>query len=339
MRGRVEWLTVDSVALKNNAGKEPALRRFPVYLPPSHGQGTERFPTVYLLHAFGSAGASWTNHNGFTPNTLERLDRLIEAGTVPPAIAVCPDGWTRLGGSQWINSAGTGRYADYLAQDVVKAVDGSFRTDPRPRSRALIGTSSGGYGALAVTRAQPGLFDHLACHSGDAFFEYCYLPDFPKAAGALMDGGGVSNWFEGFRRRARETQLRGNDHLVLNTLAMAAAYSPRAGAPLELELPFDASSARILPQVWSRWLEHDPVRFILENGRAFAGLRSAFIDCGTQDEFNLRWGARQVAEALIGVGAPVVHEEFPDGHRGIGYRHERSLGYLLPRMVDASSTT
>jgi hypothetical protein len=27
----------------------------------------------------------------------------------------------------------------------------------------------------------PEVFDGLADHSGDAAFEYCYLPDFPKA--------------------------------------------------------------------------------------------------------------------------------------------------------------
>ena len=335
MRGQLEWLTVDSGALRENSGGEPSHRRFPVYLPPGYADGKDRLPTVYLLHAFGASGFNWTHHNGFSPNSLQRLDRLIETGAVPPAIAVCPDGWTRLGGSQWVNSAGTGRYADYLAQDVVHAVDASFRTDPRPSARAVVGTSSGGYGALAVTRAHPSVFGHLACHSGDAFFEYCYLPDFPKAASALLDGGGVSLWFETFNRRARESQLRGNDHLVLNVLAMAAAYSPRAGQPLGIELPFDLSSGRLLTEVWEKWLEHDPVRFIPKHRRAFAGLRSAFIDCGTQDEFNLRWGARQVSEALIGVGAPVVHEEFPDGHRGISYRHERSLSYLLPRMGDS----
>lgn len=335
MRERIRWLTVESTALKDNPGGEPETRRFPVYLPRGYTEeGADRYPVVYLLHAFGSGASSWLNQSGFSPSTLQRLDQLIDGGVVPPAIAVCPDGWTRLGGSQWVNGAGTGRYADYLAQDVVHAVDAAYRTHARAQARAVLGTSSGGYGALAVCRAHPGVFGHLACHSGDAYFEYCYLPDFPKAATALTDAGGVSKWYESFTRRAQETQLKGNDHLVLNVLAMAAVYSPKEGKALGLELPFDSTSGRLIPEVWERWLEQDPVRFIPRHRRAFAGLHSAFVDCGTQDEFNLRWGARQVAEALINVGAPVVHEEFPDGHRGIAYRHARSLSYLLPRMAE-----
>ena len=58
-----------------------------------------------------------------------------------------------------------------------------------------------------------------------------------------------------------------------------------------------------------------------------------FIDCGTRDEFHLRWGARMVAASLRQGGVEVVHEEFDDGHRDVNYRYERSLSYLLPRLV------
>ncbi|HZH02278.1 MAG TPA: alpha/beta hydrolase-fold protein, partial [Myxococcaceae bacterium] len=287
--------------------------------------------------AFGAGGRSWLNFNGFTPNTLERLDRLIGHGAVPKAIAVCPDGWTRLGGSQWVNSAATGRYADFLGRDVVGAVDAAFRTRARASARAVMGTSSGGYGALVAAREFPDVFGHLACHSGDAYFEYCYLPDLPKAAGAFLAAGGPERWFAELERRAQETQMRGGDHAVLNALAMAAAYSPRPGVPLNLELPFDEQTARIRPEIWEQWLAHDPVRFIPQYADRFRRLQTVFVDCGTQDEFNLRWGARIVAGALREAGGSVTHEEFQDGHRGVAYRHERSLTLLLNRMTSVEA--
>jgi len=127
--------------------------------------------------------------------------------------------------------------------------------------------------------------------------------------------------------------MRGDDFAVINILAMAAAYSPRAGAPLGLDLPFEPHTARLRLEVWKRWTQHDPVRFVPERVESFQQLSSLFLDCGTRDEFNLRWGARMVSESLRAAGVDHVHEEFEDGHMGINYRFERSLSYLLPRMA------
>jgi hypothetical protein len=68
---------------------------------------------------------------------------------------------------------------------------------------------------------------------------------------------------------------------------------------------------------------------------AFRRLATVFVDCGTRDEFHLRWGARQVAEALRAGGVGVIHEEFEDGHGGINYRYDRSLRLLGERLERA----
>ena len=39
-----------------------------------------------------------------------------------------------------------------------------------------------------------------------------------------------------------------------------------------------------------------------------------------------------LVESLRSGGIEVVHEEFEDGHRDTGYRYERSLAYLVPRL-------
>jgi hypothetical protein len=114
---------------------------------------------------------------------------------------------------------------------------------------------------------------------------------------------------------------------------MAAHYSPRPGAPLGLALPFDPETGALRPEVWARWLEHDPVRFVARSLGAFRRLATVFLDCGTRDEFRLRWGARMVARALREGGVPVVHEEFDDGHFGIDYRYARSLSVIGPRLA------
>ncbi|HTP49310.1 MAG TPA: alpha/beta hydrolase [Anaeromyxobacteraceae bacterium] len=329
MEGRLELDWIESPALSDNPLGDPARRPVYLYLPARHRPG---LPAVYFLHGFGGSAHSWVGFQPFALTVPERLDALVSTGAVPPVVGVFVDGFTALGGSQWVNSPAIGAYRDYLSQDVVAFVDRKLGTLGRPEARAVVGKSSGGYGALVMGRHHPEVFGHLGCHSGDAGFEYCYLPDFPKAASALL-GSDAARWLGEMRNRARETKLRGEDHPTLNILAMAAAYSPSPGAPAGLDLPFEPETARLRPEVWERWLAEDPVRFVPKSLPAFRRLGSVFLDCGTRDEFHLRWGARMVAEELRRAGVALVHEEFEDGHRDINYRYDRSLSYLVPRLA------
>jgi enterochelin esterase-like enzyme len=333
MKGVLETRELQSVALESNPLADRARRDLRVYLPPGYAEGEQRYPVVYFLHSFSNSGASWANVSAFGLSAVDRLDGLIEAGTIPPVIGVFPDGWTSLGGSQWINSDAIGRYRDYVAKDVVGFMDRTYRTVAKAAARAVLGHSSGGYGALVMGRYHPELFSHLGSHAGDSYFEYCYLPDLPKAASSLMKAGGVEAWYADFKKRTRETKPRGEDFTVINVLAMAAAYSPKRGEPLNLELPFDPQTARLKLDVWNRWLVHDPVRFVPKFLDAFRKVKSVFLDCGTRDEFNLRWGTRMLAEEFKSSGVELAHEEFDDGHSGVTYRFERSLSFLVPRMA------
>jgi S-formylglutathione hydrolase FrmB len=333
VKGNVDIHEVPAPSLEGNPLGDPTRRRTPIYLPEGYASSGLRYPVVYFLHGYSGSGMNWLNATGFSPPPIERLDNLIVAGTIPPVIAVYCDGWTALGGTQWINSDAVGRYKDYVVKDVVVYTDKAFRTVPQAAARGLIGKSSGGYGVLAMSRYHSDVFGHVACHSGDAYFEYCYLPDFPKAAAALAQAGGLEPWYRTFLQRAHDTRSKGEDHAVINSIAMAAAYSPKKGDPLNIELPFEPDTARLKPDVWSRWLGHDPVRFIPRHADAFRKLKTIFVDCGLRDEFNLQWGARMVAQELVAAGVEVRHEEFDDGHMGIYYRYDRSLSYLVPRMV------
>jgi hypothetical protein len=113
---------------------------------------------------------------------------------------------------------------------------------------------------------------------------------------------------------------------------MAAHYSPDPAAPLGLALPFELPSGRMRDDVWRRWLAEDPVRFVPAALDRYRRLSTVFLDCGTRDEYHLRWGARMVAEALRRGGVEVVHEEFEDGHGGTSYRLDRSLAVIAPRL-------
>ena len=102
-------------------------------------------------------------------------------------MVVLVDAWTSLGGSQFLNSTSTGRYLDYLCDEIVPFVDARYPTAADREHRALAGKSSGGYGAMVVPMLRPEVFGALASHAGDALFECCYLPEFPKIARTLRD--------------------------------------------------------------------------------------------------------------------------------------------------------
>jgi enterochelin esterase-like enzyme len=331
VQGSLVELEIDSPALAGNALGDPARRLVLAWLPPGHGRAP--LPAVYFLHGFTGSARGWTNVSAFTPTVPERLDALVAAGEIPPFVGVFPDGMTALGGTQWTNAPAVGRYQDWVAEDVVREVEARLGTLPRREARAVIGKSSGGYGALRLGRDRPDVFALVGVHAGDAYFEYCYLPDLPKAAAALLDAADAKAWLEGMKRRARETKLAGADHVPLNAIAMAAHYSPNPAAPLGLDLPFELPTGRVREDVWARWLAHDPVRFLPEGREALRRLTAVFLDCGTRDEHNLRWGTRIVAALLRDAGVPVEHQEFDDGHSGTAYRYDASLRFLVPRLA------
>jgi S-formylglutathione hydrolase FrmB len=334
MKGSVQVFEVFAGSLEGNPLGDSSTRKTPVYLPPGYAANVnERYPVAYFLHGFTGSGMSWLNTSPFTRNVPERLDALIAAGTIPPCIGVFIDGWTALGGSQWMNSEGIGQYRNYVARDIVGWADRTLRTVAKGGARALIGKSSGGYGAMVISRFHPDVFQHIGVHSGDAGFEYCYLHELPMALSPISKAGGIEPWFRDFKERAIATKMRGDDHTVINMLAMSAAYSPKKGEPLGLDMPVDLQTGRLKIETWNRWLVHDPVRFVPKHADAYRKLKSIFIDCGSKDEFNLRWGARIVIEELKNAKVEqLVHEEFEDGHMNVNYRFERSLQHLVPRL-------
>jgi len=330
VRGRLLELELDSPALAGNPLGDPARRTALAWVPPG---GSAGLPCVTFLHGFGGTARGWTQASLFAPTVPERIDALVEADELPPFVALFPDGATALGGTQWTNAPAVGRYQDYVADDLRAAAEARLGTIPRREARAVVGKSSGGYGTLCMARDRADVYALAAAHAPDCCFEYCYLPDLPKAAGTLLAAPDAAAWLEGAKRKARETKLGQAEFTALNVVAMAAHYSPRAGAPLGLDLPFELPTGRLRDDVWERWLPHDPVRFVPRSADAFRRLAGVFLDCGTRDEFNLRWGTRMVAEALRALGVPVEHQEFEDGHSGTGYRYDASLRFVVPRLA------
>jgi enterochelin esterase family protein len=325
-RGRVVLDRIDSRVLAHNPLGDPSSRALPVYLPPGYDDSkTKRYPTLYLLAGFAGSGPAMLNRSAFGEAIDQRLDRLIGAGAMKPCVVVLPDCMTSFGGSQYLSSRATGRYEEHLAVELVRFVDARYRTLAGASHRGVAGKSSGGYGALVHAMKHPDVFGACASHSGDIGFELGYMPDFPKAATDIGKAGGLVAWMKRFRASPKKSHAQ---FTTMNVVAMAACYSPHPKLPFGLELPFDVETAEIVPRVWEKWLEQDPLRMLAGHAKALRALRLLYLDAGTKDEFNLHFGARRFAKRARALGVRVVHEEFDDGHMDTSYRYDVSLPKL-----------
>jgi len=327
MPGLIRTLTIDSDLLQDNPLGDPHQRALPVYLPPGYDDDrARRYPVVWVLAAYTSRGPMLLNERGWGESTAERLDRLVGSGAVPPLIAAFPDCWTRWGGSQYLDSPATGPYMSHLVEELVPALDTAFRTDTRREARACTGLSSGGYGALRLGMAHPETFGLVAATAADSAFELSLRPDLPRACTTLEAAGGLEPFLDGFFAARR---LRGDQIGAMMVVALATCYSPNPERPPILaDLPMDPRTAELVPEVWERWLAHDPVRLVAGHAEALASLRLLALDAGTRDEHHLHFGHRILARELERAGVPFVFEEFDDGHRGIGYRQEQALARI-----------
>jgi S-formylglutathione hydrolase FrmB len=331
--GRLDEHSFPSEVLKENALEDPHIRPLWVYVPPGYDGETERrYPSLYLIQGLTGQLDMWRNRTAFRKNPPELMDDLFASGDAPPAILVWVDCWTSLGGSQFLDSPGTGRYHTYLCDEVVPWVDANYRTLAAPGQRGIAGKSSGGYGAMVTPMLRPDLFGGFATHAGDALFEACYLPDFRVSARALRDhyDGSFERFWEDFR--SRPALSKESDHVLLNDWCMAACYSTDEDGTVHL--PYDTDTGELKPEVWERWLAWDPVRMAPRYADALRSLRAVYIDAGNRDDVYLDLGAEAFRRALAEIGVTDVCYELFDGtHMGIEYRYPLGVKYLAEKLT------
>ena len=332
LAGRLDRVAIESEALQGNLLGDPHVRPLWVYLPPGYDDDADRrYPTIYAIQGLTGQVDMWANRPPHRPTVLERVDALFAEADVPPCVVVYVDCWTSLGGSQFLDSPGTGRYHTYLCEEVVAFVDERYRTVPDGDRRGIAGKSSGGYGAMVTPMLRPDLFGALATHAGDALFECCYQPGFPTCARLLREHyhGSYERFWEDFR--GRPAFSREGDDDLLNAWCMAACYSTDEDGAVRL--PFDPATGRMIEEVWQRWLALDPVRMAPAHTDALRSLRAIYIDSGTRDEWYLDLGAEAFRAALAEVGVTDVRFELFDAtHMGIEYRYPIAIRYLAERL-------
>jgi len=334
LAGRIEEHVLDSAVLRDNPLADPHERPLWVYLPPGYDEDPDRrLPSVYVIQGYTGHLAMWQNRSAYRQPYPETADGVFARGEAPPTIVVFVDAWSRYGGSQFVDSAGTGAYHTYLCEEVVPFVDARYRTLPNRDHRAIAGKSSGGFGAMITPMLRPDLFGALATHAGDASYEYCYLPEFAQAVRHLRGhDGDIWRWWKDFQSRPAFTKTE--DQLLLVLLGVSACFSPGPdGTP---ELPFHPVTGVLDEQRWQRWMDWDPVRMVDRYGDAVRSWRAVWIDAGTRDEWYLDVGAEAFRAAILRAGLSaerIKFELFDAAHGGIDYRYPMALTWLAHQLA------
>ena len=136
-----------------------------VYLPSGYARHPRRrYPVLYLLHGFPGRPLAFieTIQMGIIDDALTSTHRAA------PLILVMPFGSTgTFTDKEWVNGISPGEHwADFVAHDVVNAVDARYRTIPSAAGRGIAGLSEGGYGAINIALHHPREFSMVESWSG-----------------------------------------------------------------------------------------------------------------------------------------------------------------------------
>jgi S-formylglutathione hydrolase FrmB len=144
-------------------------RSFHIYVPPEASEPGRRFPAVYL---FRGHFREWVNKTEDASrggrNVVDVYEALRAEGAIGPLILVFP-GVTAENAdihSAGVNmrdpggnaSVGTGRFEDYVVDDLIPFVDANYPTIADRGARGVDGYSLGGFVSVKLALQHPGLF-------------------------------------------------------------------------------------------------------------------------------------------------------------------------------------
>ena len=256
VQARVVKATVHGASLEGNLEGNAADRTVYVVLPKGYdGAKAKRYPVLYFLHGFTATADKYMGYIPFD-------DALKASGD--DMIVVVPDSFTKFGGSMYSSSPTTGDFESFVAKDLVRWVDGHYRTLARRESRGLGGHSMGGYGTLRIGMKHPDVFSALYAMNP------CCLTPRP-----------VETAEQRFEAMTPDQAAQG-DFPTKGNFAVASAWSPDPKNP-----PFYADLAtkdgKPVPLVLAQWAANAPVAMAAQYAPALRRMSAIAMDAGTQD--------------------------------------------------------
>jgi hypothetical protein len=274
--------TLHSTILRDNRVGLNTDRSVKIYLPPGYQTSGKRYPVVYYLTSFN--GQLFTNDRVVT-----LMERGFAAGVVKDFILVAADYSTAVIGSIYENSPVSGRWLDFIVNELVPFVDSQFRTIPNRNSRAVVGDFFGGRGALKLAMVHAETFSVVyALHpvaTGQGNLPWVSLDglDFKKMYAAKsyadLNGTGRTPIFlavcQAFLPNLSRPPLYcdflfepdKNGELVLNSDNMQKA---KEGFQLEETLPQSAANLKTMRGIAFDWGRFDPNQDHVVANRTFS---------------------------------------------------------------------
>lgn len=301
-----------SELLRGNPMGNSTTREAMVYTPTGFSK-SESLPCVFWLPGFGSGPQKWSAKD-FPMHRL--VDYLILSEELPRCVLVCLDGYTKLGGSQYVDSLLNGPFATHIVKEWVPRIEKAFGVSG---PHILCGHSSGGFGSLHLGSMHPELFYRIGSFGGDLHFELTHK-------GMLSDL--VNDVARGkVKGSLKENLKEENTHYVLG---LGAAYSPSPKKkPWGMRLPIDPNSSEIDEKVWSEWMSYDPLSWSRQRFGCLKKLDRLYLSAGDQDQFQLHLGVKAFEARCRRERVKCQTEFFPTDHKLLHRQVEEGLKALL----------
>jgi enterochelin esterase-like enzyme len=304
----VQRIKVHAPTIEGNLEGETADRDVIVVLPPSYATSPgRRYPVLYALHGYSIGAEQWI-HEIHVPQVIEGAF----AQGAKEMIVVLPDSKTIHNGSMYSSSITTGDFETFIARDLIRYIDGHYRTIPDRLSRGLVGHSMGGYGTSRIGMKHADMFGAI----------YMMSPCCMSARDTGQMDPKMSAALEAVHAPADSASL---PFMLRAQLATAAAWSPNPkNPPLYLDLP--TKNGVVQNDVLAKWAANAPLAFVDQYIGNLKQYRAIAIDVGDQD--GLKVDAAKFHAILDSYGIANSFTIYPGTHvSNVAFRFQ---DYVMP---------
>lgn len=307
-------LQMESECLKRNPLNDSWVRHQILLVPKlASGAKKNKWPVVFHLSGYFSTGYQKFQVRTLEPNLPQKIDSMTSEGVMKPALHVFVEASNFWGGSQFIDSPGSGLYGRFVKEELAGEIQSHF--GPRLGRWVVSGGSSGGYGSLQLISQKDSPFSKAVVVAPDSFFEMSLLPEVYKVARHLKKISSLRKLKMQLSRG--ESIFKSAFFAVANVLAMAHCYSGKEDiSSRAINWPIDLESGVLKPKIWEKWKQKDPLVFLPQRRKALKDQR-IYLSVGAYDEYHLQYGARQIRKILKTHKISHSYSEFQRGHRDL----------------------
>lgn len=313
-KSELVYATIKSEHLKQAAYEVNHEKSIIIYLPPNYHTSNKQYPVIYYLPGFTSPIEELIEgeYGGFQLQMA--MDSLILSGQIDEMIVVLCDGSNFLGGSFYVNSPLTGRYEDFIVEEVVGYLEAHFRTLKKPSSRGISGHSMGGFGAFNLAMKHPdtfgiayminpGLFDEQGLQEYKLFNQQEYVNELHQLANTLNETPAESLVsLNNFKTKVGELLNDQDTYYYALTLAYGAAFCgnqtldfPHITLPNTKTTPDNLHIAEFA--CWQNGFGHLEAK-VAENKAQLLALQNIALDCGLNDSWVTK-GTQYLSKQLV----------------------------------------